>query len=387
MPRRTPAAALTLALALVAALPCPAPSCSICNNLQAPTFREEARQSGARLILAGTLENPRLGPGGSGTTDLRVTDVLRKDDWLAGRKVVEVPRYLAVSDAKNPPRFLLFCDVFKDRLDPYRGVPVAGAATVDYVKKAMALDPADRAANLSFFFNYLENPDPEVARDAFLEFAKASDAEIARAAPKLSPDKLRGWLKSPQTPPERLNLYALLLGACGTPADADLLAAMLRDGSERSTAAFDGLLAGYIHLRPREGWQLAVDTLSDGKRSLPVRLAAVRTLRFFHGSRPTESRSNVLRAESAILRQGDLADMAVEDLRRWKVWDLTPDVLALYGRTGQPFDAPIMKRAIVRYALSCNGRDDARRFVADRRAAEPDLVRDVEESLEYEKGK
>jgi hypothetical protein len=376
---------LVLAGLLLALLPSPAPTCSLCQNYQSPTIREEARLPGARLILAGTLENPRLGPGGSGITELHISAVLRKDDWLAGRKVVELPRYLAVSDAKNPPRFLVFCDVFKNQLDPYRGLPIKGEETVEYVKKAMALDPKDRVRNLTFFFNYLENADPEVARDAFTEFAKATDAEIGQVAPKLSADKLRDWLKNPQTPPERLSVYAVMLGACGVPADADFFAKMLNDGTARSVAAYDGLLAGYIHLRPREGWQLAVDTLRDGKRNLQERLMVLRTLRFYHGSQPAESKPRIVQAMKAVLDQGELADVAVEDLRRWQIWDLTPAVLPLYGKKG--FDAPIMQRAIMRYALSCKDRDDAKAFVAQRRKAEAELVQEVEETLEVEKTK
>jgi hypothetical protein len=377
--------ALVLAGVLLVALPCPAPSCSLCGNLQSPTIREEARLPGARLILAGTLANPRLGPGGSGITEFHVSDVLRKDDWLAGRKVIELPRYLAVSDAKNPPRFLVFCDILKNQLDPYRGVPIKSEETVEYVKKAMALDATDRVRNLTFFFNYLENPDPEVARDAFVEFAKATDADISRVAPKLSADKLRTWLKNPQTPPERLSLYAVMLGACGGAADVELFAKMLGDGTARSADAYDGILAGYIHLRPREGWQLAIDTLRDGSRKLPARLMVLRTLRYYHGSQPAESRDKILQAMKAVLDQGELADVAVEDLRRWQLWDLTPAVLPLYGKKG--FDAPITQRAILRYALSCKDRDDAKAFVAQRRKAEAELVQEVEESLEYEKSK
>ena len=46
-----------------------------------------------------------------------------------------------------------------------------------------------------------------------------------------------------------------------------------------------------------------------------------------------------------------------------------------------------MQRAIVRYALSCKGRDDAQKFVASLRKTEPQLVDEVEESLQLENGK
>jgi hypothetical protein len=41
----------------------------------------------------------------------------------------------------------------------------------------------------------------------------------------------------------------------------------------------------------------------------------------------------------------------------------------------------------VRYALSCKDRDDAQKFVAALRKKEPELVDEVEESLQLEKGK
>src|SRR5262245_28494009 len=64
-------------LLTLATLPCPAPACSLCANLnlkQKQTFRQEAVHPSARLVLYGTLANPRLGgatPGG-GVTDFRV---------------------------------------------------------------------------------------------------------------------------------------------------------------------------------------------------------------------------------------------------------------------------------------------------------------------------
>ena len=106
-----------------------------------------------------------------------------------------------------------------------------------------------------------------------------------------------------------------------------------------------------MHLRPRNSWEKVVSTMRDGRKPLPVRFAVVRTIRLYHGWKPKESHDNVLRSLAAMIAQGELADVAIEDLRRWKMWDLTPDVLALYGKKG--FDAPIMQRAILRYGLSC----------------------------------
>jgi hypothetical protein len=361
-------------------------SCSLCGASlrQAPTFREEGALETARVIIIGTAENPQLNPGGtSGTTDLRITDVLRSDPLLEGKKVIRVERYLPVSDPKNPPRFLVFCDVFKGKFDPFRGVPLKSDDAIEYARKVMKLDAKDRTANLLFFFRYLESTDVEIGRDAFLEFAKATDQDIARVAGKLDPKKLRRWIEDTKTPTERLSVYALLLGACGTDSDARFLQSLLDEPSERTTAAYDGVLGGYIHLRPREGWELAYTLLRDGRKPLPIRLAVARTVSFFQGARPKESRDFVLKCLDAMIGQAELADIAVEDLRRWNIRDRTRDILALYGKKG--YDAPLMQRAIVRYALSCKDDNSARAFLDQRRRAEPELVKEVEEALQFEK--
>jgi hypothetical protein len=380
MPRRI------LALALLLMVAAPALPCSLCggNYKQKPTLREEAAHASARLVVYGYLQKPRLNADGSGVTDLQIDEVLKTDAALAGRKVIELPRFVPVTDPKDPPRFLVFCDVFdKAKLDPYRGTPLKNADSLVYARKAIGLDARTTAANLQFYFNYLENPDKEVAADAFLEFAKATDQDIAAAAPKLSADKLRRWVKDPQVTGDRLALYATLLGACGRAGDADLLKGLLADDSDRVREAYHGVLGGYMHLKPAEGWELLMTLLSDGRKPISTRLAAVRTLRYYQGSTGEKGRAQVLKALAAILTQGELADMAVDDLIRYQWWDLTPQVLGVYGKKG--YDAPLMQRAILRYALLCKRTDEVKRFLDERCRTEPDVMKEAEEFLKFEK--
>jgi hypothetical protein len=365
----------------------PALACSLCGGQQSATWRQDAAQ--AKLVLYGTLLNPRLNAGNDagavgGSTDLRIEAVLKADPFLGDKKLVSLPRYVPF-DPKNPPKFLVFCDIFNGKLDPYRGMPVQSAAVADYLKGALALDPKDRTQTLLYFFGYLEHRDPEVANDAYLEFAKATDQEIGQVAGKLSAEKLRTWIEDPRTPAQHLSLYGFLLGACGSDRDAAVLQALLqRATTERTAPALGGLLSGYIQLRPREGWDLALALLRDSRRPFTERFAVLGTLRFYHGWKPEDSRREILRGLAVLLGQSDLADLAIEDLRRWQLWDLTGEVLALYGK--KEFEAPIQRRAIVRYALSCP-RVEASRFVAQLRQRDPDLVKDVEEALQFEKQK
>lgn len=374
------------ALALLLAVPQSASSCSLCmGKLKLiPTFRAEATQPQARMILLGNLQNPTLGTGGVGVTELHITQVLRSDPWLKDRKMVKVPRYIPVQDPKKPPQFLLFCDIFRDQLDPYRGLPVKSSDAADYVKKAMALGDKDPVAALQFYFRYLDHADQEIANDAFMEFAKTPDNVIGQAAAKLPVDRLRRWVSDPATPSEKLALFAYMLGVVGNESDASTLHTMLNDGSERISNAHDGILSGLMHLRPREGWDMTHAILRDGSRPFQQRLAAVRAVRFYHGWQPDRYRPQILKALEIMIDQGELADLAIEDMRKWKIWDGAAKVLALYGKKG--YDAPVMKRAVLFYAMSAPRNDEAvSRFVAERRKAEPEAVREVEEALQGEK--
>jgi hypothetical protein len=363
----------------------PVGACSLCggNLKQTPTLREEAGRPEAQLIFAGTAVESKTEPGGLGKTTFRVDEVLRPHPILGKKKTIVVPRYIPIADPKKPPHYLLICDVFNNRLDPYRGVAMKTDALPGYLRKGMALDEKDVAGKLAYYFGYLEHPDPEIAQDAFVEFAKATDKDIGQAAARFSPQKLRLWLTRPKTPAARLSVYAVLLGACGNADDARLLRSKIDAPAERYRNAIDGLLTGYINLRPREGWKLAIDILGDPRQPLQVRLAVEKALNFYQNWQPRKSRPHLLKAASVMLSQGDLGDLAIEDLRRWEVWELTDAIVALYGKG--KYTSAVKKRAILRYALTCKPTAASTAFLADRRRAEPETVKDIEEFLKFEK--
>jgi hypothetical protein len=361
----------------------PALPCTLCPGLpNVVPLRQELHQS--KMALYGALANPKLTAGGtSGTVELHIEGVLKSDPFLAGKKVLVLPRYVPV-DPKNPPRFLVFCEIVNNQVDPYRPLPVKSPAIVDYLRGAAALDSRDRSAALLYFFRFLDHADPDIAADAYLEFARASDAEVGQVARKLDPDRLRRLINDAQTPANRLGLYAFLLGACGSDRDADFLRSVIERPSERTTTALDGILAGYVQLRPREGWELAGKILGDARRPFPEREAILRMYRFVRGWKAEDHRREIVDGIRGAVPQGDIADLAVEDLRKAQWWDLTGDILSQYGKDSHK--APIVRRAIIRYALSCP-LDDARDFIARVRKEDPTTVRDVEESLQFEKRK
>lgn len=356
-------------------------TCSYCNpNFQQRlTLRQQAKL--AKFIVYGTLANARL-EGEKGATDFQIEQIVQSHESLGNRKQLVIPQYIPGGNAKEPLRYLLFGEFNNGKLVIDHGRQVQSAAAANYLKAALAIDDADRNAVLQFCFKHLESAEPEVAEDAFHEFAKAGDQEIAQLSRRLSPEIIRRLLTNPKTPADRLGIFAYLLGACGAKDDADLFVGLIRKNDERSNAALSGLLGGLVELEPERGWNAVRTILKSPDRPFADKLAALGTLRFFHASRPNENRKEIAACLALIVQIGDMADMAIEDLRRWHWWELTPLVLAQYGKPTHA--APLVKRAIVRYALCCPELE-AVAFVKATRLADPKIVEQVEESLEFEK--
>ncbi len=376
-----PVRLMTLALAFWLALADRGNPCSYCSALnfqQRLTLRENARL--AKFIVFGTLKNARL-DGEKGLTDFCIDEVVRPDASLGTQKILTIPNFIP-GDPKNPQRYLLFGEFVNGKLDIVHARKVPSAEAVNYLKSALLIDERDRLAVLQNCYRHLDSADTEVAEDAFHELAKASDREIALVAPRLGPDKFRQLLKDPKTSADRLGIFAYLLGACGKKEDAELLITLIRKNDERANGAMGGLLGGLIELRPDVGWATLQQVLGDPKRPFADKLNAHATLRFFQANKAKDSKQQILLCVAALVEQGDLADLAIEDLRRWHWWDLTRLIVAQYGKATHA--APIVRRAMVRYALCCPDAEAAE-FVKARRLADPKLVQTVEESLEFEK--
>jgi hypothetical protein len=362
-------------------LPGPASACSLCGGYAAK-FPFVTEYWNAHAVVCGTLANPQLnGNAGAGTTELRIDRVLRGETHFKGVPSVTLPQYLVILNPKEPPRCLA---LFNDKLAYYGGRLDYTPAFLDYLVASEAMRSKPRPQLLAHFAKYLDAADASVADDAFLLFAQANDKEVLEAAGSLKPDVFRKLVKDSNTDGERLSLCAFLLGATGTPADADLLLPLLQKPNERSNKAVEGILAGYMLRRPKEGWKWAYDALGDPRRSYLTRWGAVKAVRFLYTARPDVYRPQLVYAMGLMIPHRELADVAIGDLHKLKMWDHTRLILDQFGRPSHT--APIIRMAIVRYALACP-QPEARQFVEQLRRKEPKLVRDLEEDLAFEQGK
>jgi hypothetical protein len=360
-------------------------------------------------VVYGTLANPRFDPQShGGSTELYVREALQGEAGHQPPARLLLPVYLPVIGNATPREYIVFARRRQEDWEILGGFP-ASANAVRYLRGALQLPPDAPAARAAYFFGYLDHSETAIATDAFTELARTTDADLVLAAlhGAFAPDRLRRWLEDPNTPQERRGLIAYLLGLCGqVPKDVDLLRQQWRQwltpvplssstsSLPRDSTTGSGLLSGLVLLDPALGWKEALAVVQQPARPVSQRWAVLETLRFFQAFRPPplppaagrqpsaglryEHRAAMMRCYAQLLKHGDLADQAIEDLRRWGWWDLTAEVLAQFDQPTH--QAPIVRRAIVRYALSAP-QVQAQQFVQQLRQREPELVRSIEELL------
>jgi hypothetical protein len=380
----TPRLLGTLAIALVSLTAVQADACPFCNAGR-QTLTQEAAQ--ATLILFGTPTNPQVNPNGQfqGTTDLEIQTVIKPHPFIAGKKVVTINRLIAI-DKENPKKYLVFCDVYQGKLDPYLGIPVdPNSKVAEYLKGAMEVKDKPAPERLAFFYKYLDNSDVSLSDDAYQEFANADYKDYKPLAQKVSADQLVKWLKDESTPVSRFGLYGSMLGHCGAAKHAKVLRDMLDDPNKRFSTGIDGMLAGYVMLQPKEGWAYVSGMFKDKDKEFLIRYAALRTARFMYEFRPDViAKDEIVSGVAQMLTQDDICDLVIEDLRKWQQWALAGKILALWDL--KTHEAPIIRRSILRFALQCPPEKcpKAPEFVAAQRKRDADWVKDVEELLQLE---
>jgi hypothetical protein len=389
---------LPLVIVLVACLLLVSPSgaCPFCG-MQGPTLTGEVGQ--AKMVLYGNLANPdQKANNGDGATDLVVETAIKnelaghKDNPLAGdNKTVRLARYLPTQAEDGKYRYLVYCDVFKGKIDPYRVLPVLkDGKMAEYLLGALKHKDESIGKRLRFFFDYLDSPDLEISNDAYKEFGNADYKDYRDMAKDLPAGRIVQWLENEKTPAFRFGLYASMLGHCGTEKDAAVLRKMLDDRDKRLGSGVDGMLAGYVMLKPKDGWAYTFDILKDGKKEFMLRYAALRAVRFLWDSRPDlVSKKELKEGMGVLLEQNDIADLAVDDLRKRGCWDMTGRVLAL--RDTKAYEVPIVRRSILRFALGCkdNEKDASKKaaavaYVEEQRKKDAQMVADAEELLKLE---
>jgi hypothetical protein len=373
--------ALALALCGLLGLGLPVLACPFCQQELGRTMVDD--YSKASLVVYGTFTNARLKNGfaGEGETDFEIEQVIKPHEVIKGLKKITIGQY------RNHPKikFVLFCDVYKGRIDPYRADAISeGSELIDYFTGAVKVKDRPLSDRLMFCFNYLNSPEFEVSLDAYREFGAADYKEYREMACKLDPKVLVGWLDDAKTPPYRFGLYASLLGHCGkAPEHGEFLRHLIENSDRHKGSGLDGMMAGYIMIQPKEGWAyVEKDILANDKADFQTRYAALRAIRFLWAQRPDlVDKKALVHGMLEAAEFPDIADFAIEDLRKWRCWDMTDAILKLSGRKSH--DVGVIQRAALRFALQ-SPMKSAAGYVTEARKRDPDHVRDTEEILKLE---
>jgi hypothetical protein len=350
-----------------------------CGAAQGATLADDYTQ--ASIVLLGRFTNAKPGENlHGGTSDFVIETVFKKHPLIAGKERITLPKYLPSAEKKT---FLIFCDVYKGAIDAYRGVEVVpGSELLKYFRGSLLVQGRPLSERLRFAFDYLNSSDLEIALDAMREYAQSTYKDYRTMAKRLPADKLVRWLSDPKTPLYRYGLYSMLLGECGTAKDGLVFRQLMDDPKKRPGGGVEGILLGYLFLQPEPAWAYLRSILGDSKEEWLMRYSALRTVRFLWDQRPDLiAKEKLVDAVGGVLAHMDMADIAIEDLRKWQRWEFGDRILSLFDKEG--YDAPIIRRAILRYALCCPG-SRAAAFIREQRRLDPELINDLEELLKLE---
>ncbi|MBL8819192.1 MAG: hypothetical protein JNL58_24390 [Planctomyces sp.] len=225
-------------------------------------------------------------------------------------------------------------------------------------------EPAAQTERLIYAMNHLEHPDQMVANDAYAEFAAAPYEVIVPLRDRLPREKLLNWLMDPNTAVTRIGLYGLLIGLCGTDAEASAIEQKIVVLDKDFRNGIDGVMSGYLLIRGEAGLQVIDDSKlrattcrnaagEEVKLPFSETYAAMQALRFMWTYEPDRIPKDRLKVSMRLLlERPELTDLVIADLTRWKDWDIQDRLMQMYDE--EKFNVPAIKRAVVRYLHYCS---------------------------------
>ncbi len=399
-------ARLAFALSLVVGTVGVAQACPFCNA-QGQTLSGEFQS--ADMIVVATLKSSErdLEDFTRNRALLSIDKVVKPHPAFDTATTLMLNRYIPKASTGPEPQLLLFCYVNSDPLDvpmatvfsslhiaqyrnayvdAYRGDELKPDSLLpDYLEKSRKLVDKPMPERLAFYFNYLEIQDLFISTDAFTEWGYSDYKDVRVVAEKLDPAILLKWLKDPNTLGSRLGLYGMLLGHCGKKEQAEELKKLISDPSNLYSMGLDGLMAGYVLLDPVAGWKHVVSLLADDKKDFTTRYAALRTVRFFQEYRQDViPEADRLAAFRLLVEQEDIADLAIDDLRKYRCWSETEFVLKFGNEESHKIG--IVKRSILKFAIAAaqTGNKTAVAHVEAARKEDPERVKLAEDLIREE---
>ncbi len=236
---------------------------------------------------------------------------------------------------------------------------------VGYLREipARALPQRDR---LEYFIPFLEHPDAFIAIDAWAEFGNSAYQDVVAVRDLMSPENLRHWIADPAMSPERLGLYGMMLGLCGSPLDAEFLIHQMQASDSVVVASkesvvsaprfrfgAEGLMAGYLLLTADQGLNHLEETIlgSSGISDTACH-AFVQSLQFMWSyENDLISQHRLKQSMRLLLKTESMREIAITNLCRWEDWETLPILDAMFDTAGSNDQST--QKAIIQFARVC----------------------------------
>ncbi len=255
-----------------------AQACPFCNAVS-QTLRQEMAVMDA-VVIATSIQKDETRNQDTGEVLMRIEKVLKGGDLVHKGQEVRAVYYGDVSVGRrfmlsgvDPPQLQWSCLPLSERAEAYVGkITELGDDTME---------------RLPFYYDYLQDEESMLARDAYDEFAIAPYAAIKKLAPALNHDQLIQWISDPELSTDRKRLYLTMLGVCGDEKDLPLLEKMLRSTQKSTRGGLDALIACYLTLAGEKGLPLMNELfLANHKAPYADTYAVIMAIRF-HGTEGT----------------------------------------------------------------------------------------------------
>ncbi|TWU58461.1 hypothetical protein Poly51_12390 [Rubripirellula tenax] len=340
-------------------------ACPFCNAVS-QTLRQEMAAMDA-VVIATATQSDLTRNKDTGEISMKVDIVLKGDKFVSAGDEVRAVYYGDVSVGRrfmlsgvDPPNLQWSCLPVNERSEAY-------------VKKVATMDEATPIERLRYYYDFLQDDESMLSRDAYDEFAITPYPVVKELAPEMDHDALVSWISDSETSTDRKRLYLTMLGACGNEGDLPMLEKMLRSTQKSTRGGLDALVACYLTLAGEKGLPL-VDELFLNNASAPYAdtYAAIMAIRFHGTEGDVIPRSALVESLHHVLERKDLADLVIPDLARWSDWSQVERLKTLFIEADP--DNNWVRVPVVNYLRACPN-EDAKEALEKLEEVDPESVK------------
>ncbi|MEX0867546.1 MAG: hypothetical protein WD030_09320 [Pirellulales bacterium] len=294
-----------------------------------------------------------------GQAEFRIVEVLKGANHVQQGNVVAVD-YLGEGPVKT--LYLLNARA-KEKLEWSTGLmpgtlrltpdPVTPRGRI-FIKKMLEL-PRDSTERLIFAFDYLEDEDEMIRRQAYHEFEEIAYERLKPLAGKLDHDKIVTWIKATEGQ-YRQGLYLRLLGLNGSEEDLPFLESLLTSEDGRQRGGLDYVLVCHLQLGGEDKLEFIENEYIRNEHVRHVdQVAALTALSVTAQDTKAVSPKRLIHSLRLFLDYPYVCYGALVPLQRLEDWDSMPQAVALFHHEPKSDRAPDVyeRRSVAWYLLAC----------------------------------